>query len=265
MSASFNTHSDYTSEFKDGMRSACDVSMKILRELHDAVKPGMKSIQLDRLAKKLCEDNGVEAAFHGVEGMSSKFPGYSCISVNEQVLHSIPGDRKFKEGDLVKIDFGIIKDGYYTDHCVTVGVKSLSPENEHLLRVGKLAIESAALKAKVNTRVGVLGDTMQTIVELAGYNVLKDYVGHGIGQSLHLPPEIPAYGHPKSGAMIREGEVLCVEAQIVAGEDEVITLEDDWTIVTADGSNSVMFEYMVLIEGGESVILTDTRDWPVIV
>jgi methionyl aminopeptidase len=239
--------------------------MQILRELHDSVKPGMSAKKLDEKAQALCKKFDVEAAFHGVQGITAPFPGYSCISVNEQVLHTIPGNRVFEEGDLVKIDFGIVKDGYYTDHCVTVGVKSLSPENEHLLRVGKLAVESAALKAALNTRVGILGDTMQSIVELAGYNVLKDYVGHGIGKSLHLPPEIPAYGHPKSGALIREGEVLCVEAQVVAGEDEVMTLDDDWTIVTVDGSNSVMFEYMVLIENGEGVILTDTRDWPVIV
>lgn len=247
------------------MRTAAQVSTNILQQLVAKVAVGVKPIEISQLADELCEQQGVVAAFRGVSGHKNKFSAAMCISVNDGILHGLPNDEPIVEGDLVKLDFGIIKEGYYTDQCVTVGVGEVSAADQALLKIGSLAVQTAAKQAVAGKRTGDLGYTMQTIAETAGYNVLTDYVGHGIGQSLWEFPQIPAYGIPGTGDLLTEGMVICIEAQVVAGNNDVYIDNDGWTVRTQDGSRGVMFEYMVLVGKGKSEILTNTMDWPILV
>lgn len=249
------------------MRDAAEISMQILAKMRDAVAPGVTTADLDVIAERECERLGAVAAFKGVvqTKTAGPYPANACISVNDEVLHTIPSATKvISEGDIVKLDFGINYQGYYTDHCVTVGVGKITSEDERLIRTGKLAVESAVKICKPGRLTGELGYTMQSVAELAGFNVVKEFVGHGIGQKLHQDPNIFTYGEPDEGDVLEQGMVLCVEAQIVAGDDDIYILEDGWTVKTADGSNSVMFEYMVIV-GEEPEIITDTRSWGILV
>lgn len=242
---------------------ATKISMKILEEAVNAVKIGSSGTGINELVGDLCKKHDVEPAFLGVGDSSNPFPANLCVSVNDEVLHAIPSNVPFKAGDLVKVDFGIVHKGFYTDHCVTIGLEPVAEIDRNLMRIGKLAVENAVAKAVAGNTVGDLGHSMQSTVELAGFNVLKNFVGHGIGKNLHLPPEIAAYGQPGHGARLKKGMVVCVEAQVVAGSDRVKTAEDGWTITTLDGSRGVMFEYMVEVGRKGNEILTDTRNWQI--
>jgi len=252
---------DYNSAKRAGK-----IATEILWELRELLEPGIKGDEINFKAGELCAKKGVKSSFLGVKGAKSNFPGNLCLSINNMVLHGIPSAQQIiKEGDLVKLDFGIIDNGCYTDQCVTVGVGKVAPQDEKLLEVGRKAVLNAALKAKMGEHVGTLGYTMQGISELGGFSVVKEYVGHGIGNYLHLPPEVPAWGDPGKGAVLKEGMVICVEAQVLGSEsDEVYTAKDGWSIFTVDGANSVMFEYMVYVGKDEARILTPTQDWPLI-
>lgn len=249
------------SDYK-GIRSAAKLSVDILSRLRDNLKVGVLPIDLDKLALELCDKHGVIPAF-------STVPNYdynSCISVNEDVLHGIPSDsRPIEEGDLVKIDFGVVNNGFYTDHCYTFSMGNPSEENERLISTGKLAVESSIDKAVAGNFTGDIGYTMQTISELAGYNVLKQYVGHAVGRSLWEDPQIPAYGEQGQGDVLVKDLVVCLEAQVVTGSDEVYIKDDEWTIATKDGSKGVMFEYMVIVGEDEPEVITDTRDWQTVI
>lgn len=243
--------------------TATQVSMEILKIAVDEVKIGTTGVEIDNLVGEECEKRGVIPAFLGVGSRRNPFPANLCISVNDTVLHAIPNEEPFLDGDLVKIDFGIIYKGFYTDHCVTVGLGDVSQSDKKLMNVSKLAVEAAVSKSIPGNRTGDLGFAMQSTAELAGFNVLKNYVGHGIGDSLHLRPEIPAYGRKGDGDLLKPGMVLCVEAQVVAGSDDTYVASDGWSVVTKDGSKGVMFEYMVEILDSGNRILTDTRNWPI--
>lgn len=243
-------------------REAAEISTNIMRQIVDAVQPGISVKKLDDLAVELCNQYQVEPAFHGVGERNNPFPGNICVSINDETLHTIPtADSVVKDGDLVKVDFGIIYKGYYTDHCVTVVVGDISEREQQLWSVTKFAVEQAALAAHPGATTGDLGHKMYSIVSLAGFDVLKDYVGHGIGKNLHLSPEIPAYGNPGMGDELKTGQVICVEAQVVMGTDKTLIDKDGWTIRTADGEKSAMFEYMVYVGKDGPEILTDTRNW----
>ncbi len=245
------------------IKQAAQISQAILHQLVDYTKPGITPLDIDRLAGELCAKKGVKPAFFGVQGPTN-FPGNMCVCVNEEILHAIPRDtRKIQEGDLVKLDFGIIYKEFYTDHCVTLGIGKLSSEDERLLKVGKLAVESSISQAIAGNHTGDLGYVMQSVAELAGFNVLSGFVGHGIGRSLHEFPQVPAYGEPHTGAKLEPGMVICVEAQVVAGKDETYIADDGWTVIIKDGSRGVMFEYMVLITEDKPEVLTDTRSWKI--
>lgn len=246
-------------------RQAAQISTQILKEMVAMVKPGVLPNEIDRLAGKLCQEHGVQPAFKGVKNGHWVYEYNSCISVNDEILHGIPDDRRaLKTGDLVKLDFGIIYQGMYTDQCVTVGVGKVSAEDKKLLEVGKEAVLSAVKLAKTGNHTGDLGHMMHQTAYRAGFDVLKMYVGHGIGEYLHLDPEIPAYGQPGEGKELKDGMVICVECQVVTGSDETFVEKNGWTVKTVDGGKGVMFEYMVLV-GSKPEILTPTIDWPLIV
>jgi methionyl aminopeptidase len=246
-------------------RKAAQISTEIMAQLRDALKPGLYPIELDTLAGELCKKNKVLAAFKGVVQSGNTYHHNSCISVNDEILHGIPSDKRaLQVGDLVKVDFGIIYQGLFTDHCFTVAIGKATPQDEKLLRVGREAVLKAVDLAVTGTRTGDLGFMMHKTATRAGFDVLKQYIGHGIGTTLHNEPEIPAWGKKGRGELLKKNMVICVEAQVVAGTDETYTDKNGWTIKSADGANGVMFEYMVRVDD-EPEILTNTVDWPLVV
>lgn len=248
---------------KNTHRVAADLSMKVLAAAYDAVKIGVTGIEVNKVVGQKCKELGVTPAFYGVGNKSNPFPANLCVSVNNNVLHAIPDNRPFQAGDLVKLDLGIVYKGFYTDHCVTIGLQPVAEQDKKLIQIGKLAVEAAVERAGPKARTGDLGYAMQSVAELAGFNVLKNYVGHGIGQSLWQAPEIPAYGDPGTGSKLKPGSVICVEAQVVAGRDHTKIAADGWGVATVDNTKGVMFEYMLHITKNGREVLTDTRNWKI--
>lgn len=241
------------------------ISMKILKSMGNMAKEDTTPLEIDEYAGNLCKKYGVKPAFVGVQSQRSVYRHNSCISVNDEVVHGIPSrDRKLRKGDVVKIDFGIIYNGLHTDHCFTFGVSQLSAEDERLVRTARIAVETAVSKAVVGNTTGDLGNTMQSVSKVAGFDVLKHFIGHGIGRSLHEKPEIPAFGIPGGGTHLEEGMVICIECQVVAGSDQYITEENGWTVRTKDGLKAAMFEYMVIVKKKKPKVLTPMYDWKII-
>lgn len=244
---------------------ACRISVEILRKLYDAVAIGVIPGEIDQLAGKLCEEYGVKPAFFGVQGRKGIYGYNTCLQLNDVAVHGIPDQiTPIKSGDLVTIDFGIIYQGYFTDHCVTVGVGEVSIADRKLLRVGRESVFHATKKAISGNQTGDLGQIMETEARDAGFETLKMYIGHGIGTTLHDAPEIPASGPAGQGEILHRGEVICVESQVVAGSPQVKTDADGWTTRTRDGKNAVMFEFMVMVDNTKAIIMTPTQDWPLI-
>ncbi len=247
------------------VKDAASISMEIMRKLYDSVEVGVAHSEIDNLAFDLCDKYQVRPAFYNVQVGNNKYPSALCISVNDAVLHGLPAKgAKFSPGDVVKLDFGVVYRGHFTDFCVTFGLNPVAETDVALIKVAKLAVLSAAKKAQAGVFTGDLGNTMETIAETAGYSVLTGYVGHGIGTSLWEQPQIPAYGNSGEGDALVSGAVICVEAQVVAGSPNVYIDKDRWTVRTQDGSNGAMFEYMLIVNDGQPEILTDTSEWPVV-
>lgn len=239
------------------LKEATAISVKILKELRNNVKIGVSAKFIDDLAFQLCQDNGVEPAFNGVEGIITPFWGNICISTNDEILHAIPLEKRiFKSGDIVKLDFGVVYKGYYTDHCVTVGVGELSKVEDALIKTAKLCIDTALKKAIVGNTIGDISNVMQNIAELGGFDYVTTYCGHGIGKSLHLAPEIPSFGEPGEGDKLVDGMVICIENQITIGDSDLKLSQDGWTLKTIDGSKGAMFEHMVIVRSGKPEVLT---------
>lgn len=240
------------------LREAAEISVGILRELGESIKPGVTPLELDVLAGDLCSANGVSSSFKAVDGYDYN----SCVSVNDVAVHGIPKGVPLVEGDLVSIDFGILYKGLQTDHCWTWCVGKPDEEQLKLLIAGKEAVDNAASKAVAGNRTGDLGFEMESAAKSAGFNVMRMFVGHGIGKHMHEFPNIPAYGKKGVGDLLVDGMVICVECQVVDDSGEVrISDEDGWSAHTKNGGNSVMFEYMVIVRNGEPFVLTDTQDW----
>ena len=246
-------------------KEATKISTRILDELRQAIKPGIYPIEIDKLAGELCKKYSVKPSFKGVVSGQLTYNYNSCISVNDEILHGIPNDqKKIQTGDLVKVDFGIIYQGFYTDHCFTVGVNRVSKQDQKLLKVGKQAVLNAVKLAKPGKTTGYLGHEMHSTAFRAGFETLKQYVGHGIGKSLHEDPQIPAFGKPHTGTKLQKNMIICVECQVVPGSDQIYVEKNGWTVKTIDGQKGVMFEYMVRVDK-QPEILTPTQDWPLLV
>lgn len=245
-------------------QKVADLSTTILQQLFKATKEGVTPLEIDQLADQLCSEAGVIPCFKGVGSPKNPYLYATCISVNDAVVHGIPNEEILQKGDIVKVDFGINDGGLLTDHCFTKIIGQVaSQEDLRLVKTARKAVQAAVRKAIVGNRVGDLGYTMQSISEKAGMSVVKQLVGHGIGHTLHDQPQIPAYGFPRSGAILQEGMVICVEAQVIAGKDDSIYQDDDaWTIRSESGKNSAMFEYMVVVAAKKPILLTKTWDWP---
>lgn len=243
------------------LREAGEISVEILSKIRDMVKVGVTTLDIDNYAGKLCKEYGVKPAFKEVTGYHFN----TCISVNDVAVHGLPSEYILKNGDLVSIDFGIVYKGYMTDHCWTWSVDNPDSKKAKLLEAGRRAVENAMQKAVVGNHTGDLGFEMESEAKRKGFNILKVFVGHGIGKGLHEYPDIPAFGKRGTGELLVDGMVICVECQVVDDTGKVYTDGDGWSERTERGGNSVMFEYMVIVRKNTPVILTDTRDWGVIV
>jgi methionyl aminopeptidase len=233
------------------------ISGMALRKVHEAVqgvvRVGATTMDLERAAVAKVEELGVKAAFLGYHG----YPAVLCTSVNNEVIHGIPNDKyALREGDVVSVDCGVIVDGYYSDAAVTHPVGKVSPAVEKLLRVTEASLYAAIDKAVVGGRLFDISNAVQVMCEAEGYGVVREFVGHGIGKSMHEDPQLPNYGDAGKGPRLKAGMVLAIEPMINIGSPEVKVLEDGWTAITVDGSVSAHFEHTVAITKDGPVILT---------
>jgi methionyl aminopeptidase len=237
----------------DLMRKACGITARILNEMVAMAKPGISTGELDRYAESRCKDLKSIPAFKGYHG----FPGSVCISVNDEVVHGIPSTKRIlKEGDIVGLDFGVIYEGWYGDSARTVPVGKISVEAQKLLDATREGLMRGIEQCREGNRVFDIGHAIQNYVEGFGYGVVREFVGHGIGRSLHEEPQVPNYGPKGKGLQLKVGMVLAIEPMINAGSHEVKVLKDGWTAVTVDHSLSAHFEHTVAITPNGPEILT---------
>jgi methionyl aminopeptidase len=237
----------------DLMRRAGAAVGQILQEMIEMVEPGISTGELDKFAESRCKDLGVKPAFKGYHG----FPACVCISINEEIVHGIPSARRFlNEGDIVGLDFGVSRDGWFGDSAKTVVVGKASKAAMDLIRATEESLNRAIAQAREGNRVFDIGHAVQNYVEPLGYGVVREFVGHGIGRALHEEPQVPNYGPKGKGLALKAGMVLAIEPMITAGSHEVQVLEDGWTAVTRDRSLSAHFEHTVAITSRGPEILT---------
>ncbi len=234
------------------MRKSNAIVAAILEELSKKIRPGVKTIELDRLSEELALKKGARPAFKGYRG----YPYSLCTSVNSEVVHGMPSERELKEGDIVSLDFGILNDGYYGDAAVTVPVGEITPGARKLLKITEEALYRGIAEVKAGNRIGDISSAIQNHVEAAGYSVVRDLVGHGIGKSLHEDPQVPNYGSGGRGIELKPGMVFAIEPMVNEGTYRVEILRDGWTVVTADGKLSAHFEHSVAITENGPVILS---------
>ncbi|MGI6574347.1 MAG: type I methionyl aminopeptidase [bacterium] len=234
------------------MAKAGKLVAKVLAHLREMTHPGITTQELDKAAEALIRAEGAQPAFKGYRG----FPASICASINEEVVHGIPGLRPLNNGDIISIDLGVVINGYYGDAAVTIPVGDITPEKQELLRVTQAALEQGIVQARVGNRLSDISHAIQTYVEAHNFAVVRDYVGHGIGQAMHEEPQIPNFGPPGRGPRLQEGMVLAIEPMVNMGLYGVKTLPDGWTVVTEDGKPSAHFEHTVAITATGPYILT---------
>lgn len=235
------------------MRAAGRIVAEVLETVEKSVEPGKTTTEdLNRLAEDICRGRGGVPTFLGY----NNFPRSACISVNEAVVHGIPGGRVLQSGDLVSFDFACTLDGYIADAAITIPVGDVSPEANRLLGVTREALYQGIAKARVGARMGEVASAIQRYVEAAGFSVVRELVGHGVGRHLHEGPEVPNFGKPGQGIRLVDGMTLAIEPMVNAGKRETITLDDKWTVVTKDGTLSAHFEHTVAITKRGPDILT---------
>ena len=239
------------------MREAGRIVAEMLAACRAAVRPGVTTGELDRIAAEVLERHGAKSNFKGYGvPVLPPFPGVICTSVNEQLVHGIPGKRRLKEGEILSIDAGAIVDGWHADAAVTVPVGEVSPQAAQLIAVTEEALRRAIAAAQVGKRIGDIGATVQRFVESQHFTVVRNYVGHGIGRAMHEEPQVPNYGAPERGLQIKEGLCIAIEPMVNAGGAETRTLPDQWTVVTADGSLCAHFEHTLWCTAAGPVVLT---------
>lgn len=234
------------------MRDAGQIVGRTIEELKKAIAPGVTTLELDRIAEQYIRRSGAIPAFKGYNG----FPANICTSLNEQVVHGIPGSRQLKDGDVISLDIGTKLNNYYGDAAITVPVGEVDAQLTKLLSVTEQALKKGIEQAVRGKRLSDISHAVQVHAESHGYGVVRDYVGHGIGQRMHEDPQIPNYGAPGRGPLLKSGMTLAIEPMINLGTPDVDVLTDDWTVVTADRKVSAHFEHTVAVTDGEPQILT---------
>lgn len=234
------------------IRHSAQIVSKTLGMIAEEIKPGMTTLQLDKLAEDFIRDHGGEPGFLGLYG----FPNSLCISVNEVVVHGIPNDKPIKEGDIVSVDCGVLKNGYYGDHAYTFMIGEVKEDVRQLVKVTKESLYLGIDQMQSRNRIGDISNAIQTHAEKYGYGVVRELTGHGLGKKMHEDPSVPNYGKKRRGKLMRSGYVLAIEPMINLGTKEIIQLDDGWTIITADKKPSAHFEHDIAIVGAKPEILS---------
>ena len=236
----------------DIMREAAQIVSRTLGLIASEVKPGVTPLYLDKIAEEYIRSQNAIPGFLGLYD----FPNTLCISINEQVVHGIPTDRVLKEGDIISVDCGALYEGFYGDHAYTFEVGEVAPKIKKLLEVTKECLDLGVAETKAGNRIEDIGFAIQQHAEKHGYGVVRELVGHGLGRTMHEDPQVPNYGRRGRGKKIQEGLVIAIEPMINMGTANVKTLEDEWTIVTADGRPSAHFEHDVAVVNGKPEVLS---------
>lgn len=240
----------------DKMRNAARLVSRTLAEVARVIEPGVETGKLDQIAEDFIKKNNARPAFKGYGGGKNPFPATLCISVNEEVVHGIPGSRKLEEGDIVSVDCGVEKEGYFGDHAYTFMVGECDDETRKLLKTTLESLYKGIEQAVHGNKIGDIGHAVQAHCEKQGFGVVRDLVGHGIGKNMHEDPSVPNYGKAGRGERLRTGMTLAIEPMITLGTWKVKTLSDGWTIVTADGTRAAHFEHDIVVREGEAEILS---------
>lgn len=234
------------------LRESCRLAARLRDELMERLAPGVTTQELDRFAAEWLGARGAKSWFKGYRG----YPASICVSVNDEVVHGIPGPRRLLDGDLVSIDVGVVYGGFHSDTAASAGVGALDAAGRKLLDVTRRAMDAGIAAARAGARVGDISHAVQSLVEGEGFSVVREFVGHGIGRGSHEEPQIPNYGAAGRGATLVEGQALAIEPMVNEGGAAVRVREDGWTAVAADGRRSAHFEHTVLVTGGDPEILT---------
>ena len=241
-----------TNEEMAAMRQAGKIVATVLKILSKQVKPGMETRELDAIAVREAKRLGAKPSFKGYHG----FPANLCVSVNNEIVHGIPGKRKLREGDIVSLDFGAIFNGFQGDAAVTVPVGKVNSAAKHLIETTEGALKAGIRAAYPGARLGDISAAIQNYAESKGYSVVREYTGHGIGREMHEEPQIPNFGLPGSGPVLKKGMTLALEPMVNAGDWRTRLGDDHWTVFTADGSLSAHFEHTIAITDDEPEVLT---------
>lgn len=234
------------------VRKACKIVAKTLATAGKKIKAGISTSDLDKIAEELIRKEGAEPVFIGYRG----YRHATCISVNEEIVHGIPGEKVLQEGDIVSLDVGAKIDGYCGDSAATFPVGRISRTSAKLMRSCKTALKAAIKQARAGNHLGDISAAVESVANKTGYSVVRDLYGHGIGKDLHEEPLIPNYGNPGEGPKLKPGMILAIEPMFNIGTWRIKTLDDGWTVITADRSRSCHFEHTVLITEGEPEVLT---------
>lgn len=242
------------------MRESCAIAATVLAKMKAQVRPGITTYDLDQMGRELIASFGARSACHGYQLQSRRYPAYTCLSVNEEVVHGIGSlKRILRDGDIISLDVVVEYNGYIGDNATTVPVGVIAPPAAALLQATEEALAIGIAQAQVGNRIGDISHAVQTFVEARGYGVVREMVGHGVGRAMHEEPQIPNFGRKNTGEKIRPGMTLAIEPMVNLGTYRVRTLADGWTIVTADGSPSAHFEHTVLTTDTGPEILTVSR------
>ena len=234
------------------MREAGNIIAEIMNKMEKAIEPGITTLELDNISKKEIKKNKVKSAFLGLYD----FPNTICVSINEEIVHGIPSSRKLKNGDIISIDAGVIVEGFNSDHAKTFPVGDCTQKEINLLSDTSESLELAINECVVGKFIGDIGNAVEEFIIPKGYGLVRNYTGHGIGRSLHEPPQVPNFGAPGSGPKLIPGMTLAIEPMVNLGSEGTKLCDDGWTVVTSDGAKSAHFENTVLITGSKPEVLT---------
>lgn len=241
----------------DKMRRAGWIVAEVLERMREQVAPGVATAELNELAEAVIHKRNAIPSFKGYPpGGAHPFPASICASVNEELVHGIPGPRVLREGDIVSIDVGAILDGYHGDAAITLPVGQIGPDAQRLLDVTEGALCAGIAAARVGNRSGNISAAIQSHVESRGFNVVREYTGHGIGRKMHEDPQVPNYGQPGKGVRLRKGMTIALEPMVLAGDSRVRVLDDHWTVVSCDGELTAHFEHTIVVTDDDAGILT---------